>query len=117
MLAAFVGLGLLAAAGTMMVRRTNPVAIVLGTLSVLLSGVVYPVSVLPDWLQAVGKLLPLTHALAVLRGALLRGSTLAELQGSLQALAGFAVVLGALGAVLFVAAFRRARVDGSLTHY
>jgi ABC-2 type transport system permease protein len=116
-LAAFGGLGLLAAATTLMVRRANPVAVVLGTLSVLLSGVLYPVSVLPAWLQTVGKLLPLTHALAVLRGALLRGASLSELSGSLQALAAFALVLGGVGAFLFVTAFRRARVDGSLTHY
>jgi ABC-2 type transport system permease protein len=99
------------------VRRANPVAVVLGTLSVFLSGVLYPTTVLPSWLQGAGKLLPLTHALAVLRGALLRGSSPAELGGSLQALAIFAVVLSGLGLGLFVVAFRRARVDGSLTHY
>jgi ABC-2 type transport system permease protein len=116
-LAAFAGMGLLAAAGTMLVRRANPVAVVLGTLSVFLSGVLYPTTVLPSWLQGAGKLLPLTHALAVLRGALLRGSTPAELGSSLEALAVFAVVLGCLGVGLFVIAFRRARVDGSLTHF
>ena len=116
-LAAFGGMGLLAAASTMMVRRANPVAVVLGTLSVFLSGVLYPVTVLPWWLQGVGKLLPLTHALTVMRGALLRGSGPAELGASLQALALFALVLGGAGVGLFMVAFRRARVDGSLTHF
>jgi ABC-2 type transport system permease protein len=116
-LAAFGGMGLLAAASTMMVRRANPVAVVLGTLSVFLSGVLYPVTVLPSWLQGVGKLLPLTHALTVMRGALLRGAGPAELGASLQALALFALVLGGAGIGLFIIAFRRARVDGSLTHF
>jgi ABC-2 type transport system permease protein len=116
-LAAFAGLGLLAGAGTMLARRANPVAIVLGTLSVFLSGVVYPVTVLPEWLQAAGKLLPLTHALVVMRGALLQGASPAALASSLQALAGFAVAMGGLGLGLFTVALRRARVDGSLTHY
>ena len=72
--AAFSGLGLLAAATTMLVRRLNPVAMVIGSLSFFLSGVMYPVTVLPAWLREVGRLLPLTHALAVLRGALLVGA-------------------------------------------
>ena len=116
-LAAFGGMGLLAGAGTMLVRRANPVAVVLGTLSVFLSGVVYPVTVLPGWLQAAGKLLPLTHALIVMRGALLQGAGPVALASSLQALAAFAAAMGVLGLGLFAVALRRARVDGSLTHY
>ena len=52
-IAAFSGLGLLAAATTMLVRRLNPVAMVIGSLSFFLSGVMYPVTVLPGWLRAV----------------------------------------------------------------
>lgn len=115
--AAFSGLGLLAAATTMLVRRLNPVAMVIGSLSFFLSGVMYPVSVLPAWLRAAGRLLPLTHALAVLRGALLVGAGPGELRGSLLALLIFAGVLGPIGAGLFAFALRRARVDGSLSHY
>ena len=62
--AAFSGLGLLAAGTTMLVRRLNPVAMIIGSLSFFLSGVLYPVSVLPAWLRGLGRLLPLTHALA-----------------------------------------------------
>lgn len=116
-IAAFSGLGLLAAATTMLVRRLNPVAMVIGSLSFFLSGVMYPVSVLPEWLRAVGRLLPLTHALAVLRGALLVGSGLGELRSSLLALLVFAGLLAPVGAGMFAFALRRARVDGSLSHY
>jgi ABC-2 type transport system permease protein len=115
--AAFSGLGLLAAATTMLVRRLNPVAMVIGSLSFFLSGVMYPVSVLPAWLRAFGQLLPLTHALAVLRGALLVGSGLGELRSSLLALLIFAGVLAPFGAGMFAFALRRARIDGSLSHY
>ena len=116
-LGAFVGLGLLSAATTMLTRRSNPVAVLLGSVSVLLSGVAYPLSVLPPALRVVARALPLTHALEVVRGALLRGASPGALAGSLAALAGFAGVLVPLGAWLFVVALRRARVDGSLTHY
>lgn len=115
--AAFTGLGLLAAATTMMVRRMNPVSAVIGSLSFFLSGVMYPVTVLPVWLREAGVLLPLTHALAVLRGALLVGAPPTALRGSLLALLAFSGVLGPLGVGLFAHALRRARMDGSLSHY
>jgi ABC-2 type transport system permease protein len=116
-LMAFVGLGLLTAAGTMLTRRSNPVALVLGAASVFLSGVVYPVSVLPPWLQSASRLLPLTHALEALRLALLMGAPPRALVHPLGALALFACLLTPAGLGLFVYALRRARVDGSLTHY
>jgi ABC-2 type transport system permease protein len=101
----------------MLVRRLNPVAMVIGSLSFFLSGVMYPVTVLPDWLRAVGRALPLTHALAVLRGALLIGASPAALADSFLALAIFAAVLAPLGSAVFRFALRRTRVDGSLSHY
>ena len=116
-MSAFVGLGLLSAALTMLVRRTNPVAALLGSASLLLSGVAYPVSVLPGWLRLVGRLLPLTHALELVRGSLLRGASLSELWPSIAILAGFAGILVPAGVALFVFALRRARMDGSLGHY
>jgi len=116
-MSAFVGLGLLSAALTMLVRRTNPVAALLGSASLLLSGVAYPVSVLPEWLRLVGRLLPLTHALELVRGSLLRGASLSELWPSIAILAGFAGILVPAGVALFVFALRRARMDGSLGHY
>jgi ABC-2 type transport system permease protein len=115
--AAFSGLGLLAAASTMLVRRMNPVSMVIGSLSFFLSGVMYPVSVLPGWLRAVGRILPLTHALAVLRGALLVGAGPGELRDSFLALLVFAGLLAPIGAGLFAYALKRARLDGSLSHY
>jgi ABC-2 type transport system permease protein len=113
----FVGLGLLSAATTMLVRRNNPVATLLASASLLLSGVAYPVSVLPGWLRTVGRMLPLTHALELVRGSLLRGARPADLWESLAALALFAGVLVPAGVALFVFALRRARIDGSLGHY
>lgn len=115
--AAFSGLGLLAAASTMLVRRMNPVSLVIGSLSFFLSGVMYPVSVLPGWLRTVGRILPLTHALAVLRGALLVGAGPGDLRDSFVALLIFAGLLAPIGAGLFAYALKRARIDGSLSHY
>jgi ABC-2 type transport system permease protein len=116
-LASFVGLGLLTAGSTMLVRRTNPAAVLLGSMSFFVSGVMYPVTVLPAWLQTIGRFLPLTHALVVLRGGFLTGAPPSAVRGNLAALAVFAAVLIPAGVATFGYALRRARVDGSLTHY
>jgi ABC-2 type transport system permease protein len=116
-LLAFVGLGLLSAAGTMLTRRSNPLGIVLGSASMFLSGVLYPVTVLPGWLRSAGDFLPMTHALEALRLALLGGASPQALARPLGALALFGCLLTPAGVGLFYYALRRARIDGSLTHY
>ena len=42
----------------------------------VVSGVYYPVSVLPGWLQAVAKISPATYALRGLRHAILNGASI-----------------------------------------
>ena len=51
MIPSFVALGLFAAALVFVTKRGNPVAWAIRAISVLLGGVLYPVAVLPGWLQ------------------------------------------------------------------
>ncbi len=39
----------------------------------LLSGFMFPFSSMPNWAQALGEMLPLTHFVRVARGVMLRG--------------------------------------------
>lgn len=116
-MAGWTGLGLLGAALAMWLRKGDPIRWLVSGLSVLTSGVLYPTSVLPGWLQSVGKYLPLTHALEGIRRPLLAGAEFSAVAGEAQALAWFAVLLLPLGAASFLWALHRARIDGSLTHY
>lgn len=117
MLVGFSGMGLLAGATVLVIKRGNPVGWALRGASVLLGGILYPVSVLPPLLQGLGAMLPMTHALVVLREAMLEGSGVAELAAPLAALAATSSAFLALGLVAFAAAVRHARVDGSLAQY
>ncbi|MEO8039447.1 MAG: ABC transporter permease [Betaproteobacteria bacterium] len=47
--------------------------------SILLSGFMFPFRGMPEWAQAIGSLLPLTHFLVIVRGILLKGVDLHEL--------------------------------------
>ena len=64
--------------------------------SMLLSGFLVPFRGMPDWAQAIGTLIPVTHFLRVVRGALLKGLGVADLWPSLAALAVFVLVVVAL---------------------
>ena len=114
---AFSGLGILAASFIMVLKRGDPVTWALNALATLLGGVYYPITVLPDWLQVLAGLIPVTYALRAMRLALLQGASFTELLPDILALAFFAAVFLPLSLVAFRWAVQRARVDGSLTHY
>jgi ABC-2 type transport system permease protein len=64
--------------------------------SILLSGFAFPFRGMPDWAQAIGTILPVTHFLRVVRGALLKGQGMGETWPSLAALAVFVIVVTVL---------------------
>lgn len=64
--------------------------------SILLSGFAFPFRGMPDWAQLLGTLLPVTHFLRVVRGALLKGQGMGETWPSLLALALFLSVVASL---------------------
>jgi ABC-2 type transport system permease protein len=65
--------------------------------SLLLSGFMFPFRGMPQWAQAVGELLPLTHFLRIVRGILLKGNGLYEITLQLWQIALFAVVALTVG--------------------
>ena len=115
-LAAFGALNLIGGAITLALRRGDSFGAVVGGLSFLAGGVLYPREVLPSWLRAAGDLVPMTPALEALRRAILLGEGARALLPLYGRLALFTIVIAPLGALLFSAALRRARRDGSLAY-
>jgi ABC-2 type transport system permease protein len=64
--------------------------------SILLSGFMFPFRGMPEWTQAIGTIIPVTHFLRVVRGALLKGQSFADMAPSLAALAFFMCAVSAL---------------------
>lgn len=64
--------------------------------SILLSGFMFPFRGMPGWAQAIGTMIPVTHFLRVVRGALLKGLDFVDLWPSLAALTIFVVVVVSL---------------------
>jgi ABC-2 type transport system permease protein len=69
--------------------------------SILLSGFMFPFSGMPRWAQIVGEALPLTHFLRVVRGIMLKGSSLSDLHGEFLALALFVCAFAGLALFRF----------------
>lgn len=64
--------------------------------SILLSGFMFPFRGMPDWAQAIGTAIPVTHFLRVVRGSLLKGVGLENAAPSLFALLVFVLVVATL---------------------
>lgn len=67
----------------------------------LVSGVYYDISVLPGWMQAIGKLSPATYALRGMRRALLDGAGIPQLWDVIIPLAIMGVILIPVGLFVF----------------
>ena len=107
-------LAMLAAAGVLWLRQRDLVTPAFGTFAYVLSGVYYPLTVLPSVLQASAHLLPTTHLLALGRASLMGGEVSLGHVLSLLALgsAGWPLCAWALGAAL-----RRRDERGDLMTY
>lgn len=64
--------------------------------SILLSGFLFPFRGMPVWAQWIGTLVPVTHMLRVVRGAMLKG---VGISGSLQSLGALAIFMLAVAAL------------------
>jgi ABC-2 type transport system permease protein len=64
--------------------------------SILLSGFMFPFRGMPDWAQALGQVIPVTHFLRIVRGALLKGQGLPDMWRDLTALTAFVLIVTAL---------------------
>ena len=110
-------LGLFLTALILVVKRGDAAAGVLGAGLGLLTGIFYPVEVLPPALQFLAGLLPLTHALRGMRLALFRGAGLLTLAPEIALLGLSTLLLAALGAWALDRALDRARAAGSLAQF
>jgi ABC-2 type transport system permease protein len=115
-LLAFSGLGILSASYLLLFKRGNPAKWLLLGVSSVAGGMLFPVSILPDWLQFLARLNPVTYALDSIRAALLGSVRLTEVIRPIGVLLLFALILLPLSMAAFAAALRRTKSTGTLAH-
>jgi ABC-2 type transport system permease protein len=113
----FMGLGILWAGVVLLIKRGDAAMNLAGYGVILVSGVMFPVGLLPGWVQQFGALIPLTHALEGMRLALLQGHTVQQLLPIIGKFVVFAVVLQTIGLLGFSAAVNLTKRVGSLSEY
>lgn len=113
----FLCVGVLSASFILVYKSGNPFGWLLGTVSGLFGGVVFPVALLPAWLRWISSLLPVTYALDGMRKSLLASAGFGEILPDVVALAVFDAVLLPLSLVAFRLAVRKAKKDGTLAQF
>ena len=115
-LLAFSALGIFSASYLLLFKRGNPGKWFILGISSVAGGMLFPISILPDWLQVIAHLNPVTYALDAMRAALLDGASLVTIGRPLLILALSAVILLPLSLATFAWALRRVKMNGTLTH-
>ena len=116
-IAAYVGIGLVAAALVIAVRTNAAIPQAVLLASTILGGVYFPTNVLPPAVAPIAEWVPLTPGLRALRRTLLLGYPLGSVSGDLMRVAGLALVASVVGAASLRWALGYARRAGSLSQY
>lgn len=107
-------IGILAGAAVLAIKRGQIVSTTLMYLFTVLAGMVFPISALPDWLEPVGRAVPVRFAFDGARDALFAGTGWGD---DVLVLLLWAAALWPLSILLFGRALSFARRRGSLAQY
>ena len=111
----FVGLGMMTAVLPLISpEKGAQLGFIAQGLLLVVSGVYYPVSVMPQWMQAISTISPATYALRGIRAAVLDGVGLAGVWGDVWPLLVLGAVSIPLGLGVFRAGERYAKRHGKL---
>jgi ABC-2 type transport system permease protein len=113
--ASFVGIGMVTAVLPLVSpEKGAQLGFVAQGLLLVVSGVYYPVDVMPGWMQAIATISPATYALEGIRGAVLDGQGVGALWGDIWPLAVMGVVAIPAGLAVFRSGERYAKRHGKL---
>lgn len=115
--ATFAAFGLASAGLLLLAKRGDPISGPFYQLSMLLSGAVFPLDVLPGFIEAISIAVPATWGVQATRELLLNDAGWRDVLPETLVLAGFSVVLLPLGAAVLARCLRTARAAGVLGSY
>jgi ABC-2 type transport system permease protein len=107
-------LGIVAGAVVLVVKRGVLLVGMLMSAMAILGGAVFPISVLPGWLETAGRAVPFRFAYDGVRAALFQGR---DWELDALALVAFGVALAPIALGLFALAFRHAKNAGTISEY
>jgi ABC-2 type transport system permease protein len=111
------GIGMLSASFILYFKRGDPINFILSMGTTFFGNVIFPSKLLPPTVQWVSDWLPMSWSLEVVRGALLKGATFADVARPIGRLAILTAVLVPLGLAGARIAIRKAKREGTLVQY
>lgn len=106
--------GILSASLIMVLKRGDVINLAFSAATSLIAGAYFPVELLPGWLAAIARLLPMTYAYDGLRKTLLTGAPLGDVGFELLVLGAFSLVGLPIAILVANVAIAKAKRDGSL---
>lgn len=85
----------------LLIKRANSLSNLVSPFFMLLGGIYFPVSTLPQPLEYVARALPLGYAMESITAAAIEHASLSDIQSSLVPLTGFAIVSPVIGLIAF----------------
>ncbi len=111
----FIGFGIMGAVLPLLFpEKGEQMTFVISSILLVVSGVYYPIDVMPGWMQALATLSPATYILEAMRGAILDGDSVTELASAVWPVILIAAVTIPLGMFIFGFFERYAKRTGRL---
>jgi ABC-2 type transport system permease protein len=111
------GLSLVLAAFSLMYKQSHDVSETIGYIFYVFSPVRYPIESLPFWAQIIGKLIPLTYALIIVRSIMLLGTSLSAMYWEILTLLIIDAVLILAGFYMFNWMENKTKKSGAISHH
>ena len=111
------GMALILTAFSLMYKQSYDLSETIGYIFYIFAPVRYPIESLPNWAQILGKLIPLTYALIIVRSLMLLGSDLSTIYSDVILFLVIDVILLVMGFYLFNWMEKKTRKSGTISHY
>lgn len=111
------GMALILTAFSLMYKQSYDLSETIGYIFYIFAPVRYPIESLPNWAQILGKLIPLTYALIIVRSLILLGSDLSTVYSEVTLFLIIDVILLVTGFYLFNWMEKKTRKSGTISHY
>jgi ABC-2 type transport system permease protein len=111
------GLSLVLAAFSLMYKQSHDVSETIGYVFYVFSPVRYPIESLPHSAQIIGKLIPLTYALIIVRSIMLLGTSLSAMYWEILALIIIDAVFILAGVYMFNWMENKTKKSGTMSHH
>ncbi len=111
------GMALILTAVSLMYKQSYDLSETIGYIFYIFAPVRYPIESLPNWAQILGKLIPLTYALIIVRSLMLLGTDLSTVYSEVILFLIIDVILLVIGFYLFNWMEKKTRKSGTISHY